>query len=88
MADKSRKGHVLGYFPKSDKLCSLKFEHLVKDNGFINNPLKIGDNGDIDYGPGGLHNFYVIRVFSGNLSLLIKFRKLIMKWLLEKRQRC
>ena len=68
MADKSRKGHVLGYFPKSDKLSSLKFEHLVKDNGFINYPPRIGNNGDIDYGPDGLHNFFVIRVFSGNVS--------------------
>ena len=68
MAERSKKGHVLGYFPKSDKLSSLKFEYLVKANGFVNSPPKIGDNGDIDYGPDGLHNFYVIRLFTGNIS--------------------
>lgn len=72
MADKSRKGHVLGYFPKSDKLSSLQFEHLLKPNGFNNNPPKMGDNGDIDYGPDGLHAFFVIRVFSGEYENLIR----------------
>ena len=78
MAERSKKGHVLGYFPKSDKLSSLKFEHLVKANGFVNSPPKIGDNGDIDYGPDGLHNFYVIRVFTGNIlsySVDMKFKQ-------------
>ena len=75
MAEKSKKGHVLGYFPKSDKLSSLKFEHLRTANGFINSPPKIGDNGDIDYGPDGLHNFYVIRVFSGKCSTNLGIRK-------------